>query len=105
LKKGKVLFSGWSRKSAGLDVVVNWIGSMGTLFFAKEAVTDFDSARKSDLQMFRSFYAGMLEQGIYLAPSAFEAWFVSAAHGLGSIRKTIQCAERSFGSLKKRKIH
>jgi glutamate-1-semialdehyde 2,1-aminomutase len=55
--------------------------------------------------MFRGFYAGMLEQGIYLAPSAFEAWFVSAAHDHGSIQKTIQCAERSFGSLKRRKIH
>jgi glutamate-1-semialdehyde 2,1-aminomutase len=106
-EKGRALFTGIEQaaKSAGLDVVVNWIGSMGTLFFAKEAVTDFESAKKTDLQMFRSFYAGMLEQGIYLAPSAFEAWFVSAAHGLGSIRKTIQCAERSFRSLKKRKIH
>jgi len=64
-----MLFTGLDRaaKSAGLDVVVNWIGSMGTLFFAKEAVKDFDSAKKSDLQMFRNFYAGMLEQGIYLA--------------------------------------
>jgi glutamate-1-semialdehyde 2,1-aminomutase len=77
---------------------------MGTLFFTGEAVTDFDSAKRSDQQMFRSFYAGMLEQGIYLAPSAFEAWFVSTAHDPGSIQKTIQCAERSFESLKKRKI-
>ena len=45
----------------------------------------------------------MLEQGIYLAPSAFEAWFVSTAHDPGSIQKTIQCAERSFASLKREK--
>lgn len=102
-----MLFTGLDRaaKSAGLDVVVNWIGSMGTLFFAKEAVKDFDSAKKSDLQMFRNFYAGMLEQGIYLAPSAFEAWFVSAAHEDGAIQKMIQCAERTFGSLRRRKSH
>jgi glutamate-1-semialdehyde 2,1-aminomutase len=99
--KGKMLFTGLEQaaRGAGVDVVVNWIGSMGSLFFTKEAVTDFDSAKKSDTQRFRRFYTGMLEQGIYLAPSAFEAWFVSAAHDQGSIRKTIQCAERSFGAL------
>jgi glutamate-1-semialdehyde 2,1-aminomutase len=105
--KGRMLFTGLQEaaKASGVDVVVNWIGSMGTLFFTKEAVTDFDSAKKSDQDMFRNFYAGMLEQGIYLAPSAFEAWFVSAAHDHRAIQKTIGCAERSFRSLKKRKIH
>ena len=106
-EKGRMLFTGLEQaaKGAGVDVVVNWIGSMGTLFFTKEAVTDFDSAKRSDAQRFKSFYAGMLEQGIYLAPSAFEAWFVSAAHDHGSIQKTIRCAERSFAALKGRKIH
>jgi glutamate-1-semialdehyde 2,1-aminomutase len=105
-EKGRMLFTGLEQvaRTSGVDVVVNWIGSMGTLFFTEEAVTDFDSAKRSDLQMFRGFYAGMLEQGIYLAPSAFEAWFVSTAHDPVSIQKTIQCAERSFASLKKRKI-
>jgi glutamate-1-semialdehyde 2,1-aminomutase len=105
-EKGTMLFTGLQEaaKASGVDVVVNWIGSMGTLFFTKEAVTDFDSAKKSDQDMFRSFYAGMLEQGIYLAPSAFETWFVSAAHDHGAIQKTIECAERSFRSLKRRKI-
>jgi glutamate-1-semialdehyde 2,1-aminomutase len=106
-EKGRALFTGLEQaaKNAGVEVVVNWIGSMGTMFFAKEAVTDFDSAKKSDSALFRRFYAGMLDQGIYLAPSAFEAWFVSAAHDARSIQKTIQCAERSFGSLRTRKIH
>ena len=105
-EKGRMLFTGLEQvaRASGVEVVVNWIGSMGTLFFTGEAVTDFDSAKRSDLQMFRGFYAGMLEQGIYLAPSAFEAWFVSTAHDPVSIQKTIQCAERSFASLKKRKI-
>jgi len=105
-EKGRMLFTGLEQvaRATGVSVVVNWIGSLGTLFFTNGAVTDFDSAKRSDQQMFRSFYAGMLEQGIYLAPSAFEAWFVSAAHDAGSIQKTIQCAERSFASLKRRKI-
>ncbi len=105
-EKGRMLFTGLERvaRASGVDVVVNRIGSMGTLFFTGEAVTDFDSAKRSDQQMFRSFYAGMLEQGIYLAPSAFESWFLSAAHDPGAIQKTIQCAERTFASLKKRKI-
>ncbi|MCX5879237.1 MAG: glutamate-1-semialdehyde 2,1-aminomutase [Deltaproteobacteria bacterium] len=105
-EKGRMLFTGLEQvaRASGVEVVVNWIGSMGTLFFTGEAVTDFDSAKRSDLQRFRGFYAGMLEQGIYLAPSAFESWFVSTAHDHGSIQKTIQCAERSFASLKKRKI-
>jgi len=106
-EKGRMLFTGLDQaaKSAGVDVVVNRIGSMGTLFFAKEAVTDFESAKRSNQRMFRSFYADMLAQGIYLAPSAFETWFVSSAHDSGSIQKTIACAERSFESLKRRKIH
>jgi glutamate-1-semialdehyde 2,1-aminomutase len=105
-EKGTMLSTGLQEaaKASGVDVVVNWIGSMGTLFFTREPVTDFDSAKKSDQDMFRSFYAGMLEQGIYLAPSAFEAWFVSAAHDHSAIQKTIECAERSFRSFKKRKI-
>jgi glutamate-1-semialdehyde 2,1-aminomutase len=105
-EKGRMLFEGLEEvaKASGVDVVVNWIGSLGTLFFTGAAVTNFDSAKRSDQQLFRSFYAAMLEQGIYLAPSAFEAWFVSAAHDRASIQKTIQCAERSFASVKKRKI-
>jgi glutamate-1-semialdehyde 2,1-aminomutase len=106
-RKGRMVFTGLQEaaKASGVDVVVNWIGSMGTLFFADKAVTDFDSAKRSDQRLFRLFYAAMLQQGIYLAPSAFEAWFVSAAHDQASIRKTLECAERSFGSLKRRKIH
>jgi len=105
-EKGRMLFTGLQEaaKALGLEVTVNWIGSLGTVFFTGEEVTDFDSAKKSDQQSFRVFYAEMLEQGVYLAPSAFEAWFLSAAHDHASIRKTIQCAERSFASVRKAKI-
>jgi glutamate-1-semialdehyde 2,1-aminomutase len=104
-EKGGRLFAGLAgaARSAGLDVHVNRIGSMGTLFFTREAVTDFASAKTSDTGMFGRFYAGMLEQGIYLAPSAFEACFVSTAHDERSIDKTIACAESAFRRTKKRK--
>ena len=105
-EKGRRLFAGLAgaAQSAGLAVQVNRIGSMGTPFFTREAVTDFASAKRSDTGMFRRFYAGMLEEGIYLAPSPFEAWFVSTAHDDRSIDKTIACAEKGFNRLKKRKI-
>ena len=100
-EKGRMLFSGLedAAKSAGLKVVINRIASMGSLFFGEDPVTDFASAKASDAEKFKVYYAKMLEQGIYLAPSAFEACFVSTAHDEKSIRKTIDCAERSFASL------
>ncbi len=99
-EKGKMLFSGleYAAKSAGVKVVINRIGSMGSLFFGGDPVTDFASAKASDAEKFRVYYAKMLEQGIYLAPSAFEACFVSTAHDEKSIRRTIDCAARSFAS-------
>ena len=100
-EKGRRLFSGLedAAKSAGVKVVVTRVGSMGSLFFGEDPVTDFASAKASDAEKFRVYYAKMLEQGIYLAPSAFEACFVSTAHDEKSIRRTIDCAARSFASL------
>jgi glutamate-1-semialdehyde 2,1-aminomutase len=100
-EKGRRLFSGLedAAKSAGVKVVVNRVASMGSLFFGEDPVTDFASAKASDAEKFRVYYAKMLEQGIYLAPSAFEASFVSTAHDEKSIRRTIDCAARSFASL------
>lgn len=101
-EKGRVLFSGLEEaaKSAGLKVVVNRVGSMGCLFFTDEQVSDFASAKKSDVEMFKWYYSHMLEKGIYLAPSPFEAAFVSAAHDDESIQKTIRCASESFRTIK-----
>jgi glutamate-1-semialdehyde 2,1-aminomutase len=100
-EKGRMLFSGLegAAKSAGVEVVINRIGSMGSLFFGEGPVTDFASAKASNAEKFKVYYAKMLEQGIYLAPSAFEACFVSTAHDEKSIRRTIDCAARSFASL------
>jgi glutamate-1-semialdehyde 2,1-aminomutase len=97
-EKGRILFEGLedAAKAAGLKVVTNRVGSLGTLFFTEGPVTDFASAKQGDGDMFKRFYADMLDQGIYLAPSPFEAWFISAAHDTGSIQKTIECAAKSF---------
>jgi glutamate-1-semialdehyde 2,1-aminomutase len=61
----------------GLDYTFNHIGSMFTMFFTNVGVTDFDSAKKSDLQMFAAYFQSMLSKGIYMAPSQFESLFIS----------------------------
>jgi len=100
-EKGKTLFSGLEAAAgaAGLNVVINHIGSMGSIFFTGDPVTDFESAKRSDVGLFKRYYSAMLDRGIYLAPSPFEASFISAAHDDESIQKTIQCAAETFASL------
>ncbi len=66
-------------RDAGFSWTINRVGSMFTLFFTDEAVTNFDSARKADTSMFARYFQAMLRRGIYLAPSQFEAMFISAA--------------------------
>ena len=67
---------------------VNRVGSMFTIFFTNGPVTNWESAKKSDTQRFGAFHRRMLDRGIYLAPSQFEAAFVSAAHTEQDVRKT-----------------
>jgi len=71
---------------------VNRVGSMFTVFFCEGPVTDFDSAKRSDTARFAEFFHFMLERGIYLAPSQFEAAFVSAAHSSEDIDRTAAAA-------------
>lgn len=77
---------------AGVPVSQNRVGSMQTLFFTGEPVTDYASAKKSDADRYAKYFHGMLEQGIYFAPSQFEAVFVSAAHEKKHIQETIEAA-------------
>ena len=69
------------------------------LFFTKGPVRNFAEAKKSDLKRFSEFYQGMLERGVYLAPSQFEALFVSAAHDQGAVEHTIRSAEEVFSKM------
>ena len=80
-------------ENAGIDVRVDRAGSMLGFFFTDRAVMNFDDAKTCNLKMFSDYYKGMLEEGIYLAPSQFEALFVSAAHDLEHIDITIRAAE------------
>lgn len=86
--------------SAGLPVRVNRVGSMLTLFFTEKQVTDYESARSSDTKQYGQYFHHMLEMGIYLPPSQFEAIFVSLAHGEEEIRATIAAAARAFNRLR-----
>lgn len=74
-------------------ITVNRVGSLLSAFFTKETVIDYDSALKSDTKAFADYFAQMLEQGIYIAPSQFESMFVSSAHSDDDIEKTIRAIE------------
>ncbi len=73
-------------------VTVNRVGSMFTFFFAEAPVTDWESAKRCDTARFAKFFHHMLGRGVYLAPSQFEAGFVSAAHSEEDIRHTMEAA-------------
>ncbi|MGE5315893.1 MAG: glutamate-1-semialdehyde 2,1-aminomutase [Acidobacteriota bacterium] len=79
-----------------LPLTQNRVGSMFTLFFSADSVTDFQSAKKSDTARFGRYFNLMLEKGVYLAPSQFEAAFISAAHTRGEIEHTLAAAEESL---------
>ncbi len=85
--------------SAGIAISTNQVGSMGCIFFTEGPVQCFADVQKSDLELFRRYFLGMLEQGIYLAPSQFEAIFVSAAHTENDIDRTVDAARKVFKAL------
>ncbi len=84
---------------AGIPVQVDREGSMLGMFFADRPVNNFEDAKTSDLERFSAYYKGMLSQGIYLAPSQFEAAFVSAAHTDADIEVTLRAAAEVFKTL------
>ena len=81
---------------AGLPVTVNRVGSMLTLFFTSGPVAGLADAKQADVQAFARFFQGMLQQGVYLPPSQFEAWFVSAAHTKADVETTASAAREVF---------
>ena len=82
--------------AAGIATITNRVGSMWTSFFTDEPVTNWNSANKSDRQLYGRFFHAMLDEGVYLAPSQFEAAFVSAAHTDLIIDETIEAARKAF---------
>lgn len=86
-------------RAAGVTLSVNRVGSALTAFFGMERVVNYVEARRSDADQFARFHRLMLDQGIYLAPSRFEAWFVSAAHGVAEIERTVDAIGRALSGL------
>jgi glutamate-1-semialdehyde 2,1-aminomutase len=86
---------------AGVKVQANGVGSMMTLFFTGEPVVDYASAKRSDTGLYARFFSEMLQHGVYLAPSQFEAAFVSAAHSSDDITFTVSAAREAMASLAK----
>jgi len=101
-KKSRKLADGLKQaaQDAGIKATFNRVGSMMTMFFTDQPVNSFNDAKTSDLKRFRAYYAGMLENGIYLAPSQFEAGFVSSAHGDKEIEATIAAAAEVYKKIK-----
>ena len=104
LKAHPEVYSELETKSAAIvdaapaGITVNRVGAMFTWFFTDQPVTDWDSAKLADTGKFAAFHRSMLEQGIYLPPSQFEAAFVSAAHTDEDVRRTREAAGAAFGT-------
>ncbi len=87
-------------KQAGISMASNQVGAMFGVFFTQEEnISQFSQVMQCDQELFKRFFHGMLEQGVYLAPSAFEAGFVSAAHTDEDIEKTLDAASIVFKTL------
>jgi glutamate-1-semialdehyde 2,1-aminomutase len=86
-------------ESDGVPLVVNRVGSMLCPFFVKDAgkpVRNYADATSCDTARFARFFHAMLDNGVYLPPSQFEAWFVSTAHDDDAIQNTLEAARKSF---------
>ncbi|MCW9016497.1 MAG: aminotransferase class III-fold pyridoxal phosphate-dependent enzyme, partial [Kangiellaceae bacterium] len=84
----------------GVPFTTNHVGSMFGLFFTDEKpVTLFSQVVNSNQDHFKQFFHAMLEQGVYLAPSAFEAGFISSAHNEATLAKTLEAADKAFAQL------
>jgi glutamate-1-semialdehyde 2,1-aminomutase len=100
--KGQRLEEGYSRAlhDSGVVARVQRIGAMFCLYFTAEPVTDYDGAKRSNTQLFTRYFWEMLERGIYLPPSQFEACFVSLALEDTMIEETVQAAQAVFSKLR-----
>jgi glutamate-1-semialdehyde 2,1-aminomutase len=83
----------------GIDAWHSRVGSMLMLYFTSETVTDADGARTADTERYRQYFWGLLERGVYVAPSQFEAGFVSLAHSEEDINTTVQAATEVIANL------
>ena len=83
-------------KEAGVPLCCNRVGSMFTFFFTETPVVDWETAKIADTAKFGKFFHHMLENGVYLAPSQFEAGFMSFAHSAEDVQRTVDAAKAFF---------
>jgi len=101
--KSEKLCSGYKLNVEKLGITARFtrVGSMFSMFFTDQDIVDFESAKSSDIQLFQSYFAALLEEGVYIAPSQFEAGFMSAVHTDDDIEKTIEAnckaLQKAFG--------
>lgn len=88
-------------KTSGLPFTINQIGSMITVFFSGETVTNFDTANKNDQEVFKQFFHGMLKRGVYLPPSPFESWFLSKSLTYQQLDETVMAANEVLREISK----
>ena len=87
-------------RDVGVSLCANRVGSMFTWFFQNGPVTDWESASKSRTRTFGAFFRAMLDNGIYLPPSQYEAAFLGAAHSEEDVQRTIAAAKQAFAGMK-----
>jgi len=87
--------------TAGVKTVTNRVGSMWTSFFTDQPVTNWATATKSNRELYGKFFHAMLAEGVYLAPSQFEAGFVSVTHTDAIIDETIEASKKAFQAITK----
>ena len=95
-RRGAMLEKGLKEALSGIPAQVNRVGSLLTVFFTENPVNSYEAARSSNLEQFRRWYLGLLEQGIYAAPSQFEAMFLCNAHTDEEVERIIDCAGKIF---------
>ena len=86
-------------QAAGIPMTCNRVGGMFGLFFSDQQVHSFEQATQCNLEQFRQFFHGMLDEGVYMAPSAYEAGFISSAHMNEELDRTIEAAKRVLKNL------
>jgi glutamate-1-semialdehyde 2,1-aminomutase len=91
----------YAAASVGVSVRLQRVGTMSTTFFTDQPVRDWTTARQADTTLYAKFFRAMLNDGVYLAPSQFEAGFLSTAHGEPEIDQSIRAAQRAFRNIVK----
>ncbi|MDE3087785.1 MAG: glutamate-1-semialdehyde 2,1-aminomutase [Chloroflexota bacterium] len=86
-------------RAAKIPVTINRVGSLLTAFFTQSQIANYQLAKTSDTKRYARFFQGMLERGVYLAPSQFEAAFISLAHTEQDVATTVRCAEEVLGTI------